>query len=55
MNDLAVPAVVRAKALAAGAEGWLDALPDLVADLERDWGIRVGAAPGAERPNAPTS
>jgi streptomycin 6-kinase len=38
-----VPAVVRNKALAAGAATWLDELPGLIADLERDWGITVGA------------
>jgi streptomycin 6-kinase len=38
-----VPDVVRAKAVAAGSTGWLDGLPDLVAGLERDWGITVGA------------
>jgi streptomycin 6-kinase len=36
--------VVRAKAVAVGAPGWLDDLPDLVADLEREWGIAVGAS-----------
>jgi len=35
-------AVVREKALAAGAGQWLDDLPGLVEDLERDWSIRVG-------------
>jgi streptomycin 6-kinase len=39
----AVPETVRAKALAAGAGAWLAALPRLIADLERDWSIRVGA------------
>ena len=39
-----VPTVVRAKALAAGAHEWLDGVPDLIADLERDWSIRVGAS-----------
>jgi streptomycin 6-kinase len=39
-----VPAVVRNKAVAVGAASWLDALGDLVAGLERDWSIRVGAA-----------
>jgi streptomycin 6-kinase len=39
-----LPAVVRAKAAAVGVPGWLDALPALVADLEREWGIAVGAA-----------
>lgn len=44
MPNLAVPAVVRSKAQAAGALAWLDALGDLVAGLERDWSIHVGAA-----------
>jgi streptomycin 6-kinase len=39
-----VPTVVRNKALAAGAQWWLDGLPDLIADLERDWSISVGPA-----------
>jgi streptomycin 6-kinase len=39
-----VPAVVREKALAAGAGAWLDALPELVARLEREWEITVGRA-----------
>ncbi len=38
------PAVVRAKALEAGAEDWLADLPALVGGLERDWAIRVGRA-----------
>ncbi len=37
-----VPAVVRAKADAAGATDWVDHLPALVTDLERDWSITVG-------------
>lgn len=37
-----VPDAVREKARAAGATGWLAALPDLVAGLERDWAITVG-------------
>lgn len=37
-----VPPVVRNKALAAGAGDWLAALPDLVADLERDWEVHIG-------------
>ncbi len=41
---LAVPAVVRNKALAAGARGWLEGLPALVAALADEWGLRVGAA-----------
>jgi streptomycin 6-kinase len=39
-----VPRVVRAKAEAAGAGVWLRGLPDLVASLESEWGIRVGDA-----------
>jgi streptomycin 6-kinase len=38
-----VPDVVRNKARTAGAEQWVDDLPALVASLERDWGITVGA------------
>jgi streptomycin 6-kinase len=37
-----VPPVVRNKALAAGAARWLDELPGLIANLEREWGITVG-------------
>jgi streptomycin 6-kinase len=37
-----VPPVVRNKALEAGAESWLDDLPDLVADLAAEWAITVG-------------
>jgi streptomycin 6-kinase len=37
-----VPEVVREKALAVGAEWWLDALPLLVRSIEADWKIRVG-------------
>ncbi|HEU4349327.1 MAG TPA: aminoglycoside phosphotransferase family protein [Actinoplanes sp.] len=37
-----VPAVVRAKAELADAGDWLAGLPDLVARLEREWGIAVG-------------
>jgi streptomycin 6-kinase len=41
---LEVPEVVRQKAFAVGADGWLDDLPLLVATLEHEWGIAVGAA-----------
>jgi streptomycin 6-kinase len=41
---IAVPEVVRQKAFAVGADAWLDDLPLLVASVERDWGIAVGAA-----------
>ena len=34
--------VVRNKAASVGADAWLDSLPDLLASLERDWGITVG-------------
>ena len=37
-----VPAVVRNKARAAGAEDWLERLPTLVSSLEADWSIAVG-------------
>ena len=37
-----VDAVVRNKALAAGACSWLDELCALVADIERDWSLVVG-------------
>ena len=39
-----VPDVVRRKALAVGADGWLDDLPALVASVEKEWGISVGDA-----------
>lgn len=37
-----VPTVVRNKALLAGAGAWLEALPELVGDLELEWGLAVG-------------
>ena len=37
-----VPDAVRRKAHAVGADPWLTALPGLVAELERAWGISVG-------------
>jgi streptomycin 6-kinase len=37
-----LPEVVRNKAVAVGAAWWLDALPDIVASLERDWSITIG-------------
>jgi streptomycin 6-kinase len=46
MTELDVPPIVRRKAVAVGAERWLDALPGLVADLEREWAITVGATFG---------
>lgn len=38
----ALPAVVRNKALAAGAAQWIADLPELAADLEREWSITIG-------------
>ncbi len=37
-----MPETVRRKALAFDAKDWLDDLPALVAQLERDWSITVG-------------
>lgn len=45
-HPLSVPEPVVHKAARAGAQWWLDALPELVADLERDWRITVGRALG---------
>jgi streptomycin 6-kinase len=41
---VAIPPVVREKALAVGADAWLDELPGLIAAVEADWGITVGRA-----------
>ncbi|WP_300614513.1 aminoglycoside phosphotransferase family protein [Trebonia sp.] len=38
----AIPAVVRNKALAAGAGQWISDLPELAAELEREWSIAIG-------------
>jgi streptomycin 6-kinase len=43
---LLVPPTVRAKALDAGAQAWLDDLPALVAALEAKWSLTVGRAYG---------
>jgi streptomycin 6-kinase len=40
---IAIPDVVRTKALLVGAADWLDQLPALVSNLEREWGLTVGA------------
>jgi streptomycin 6-kinase len=37
-----LPDVVRNKARGVGAEWWLDELPELVRDLEREWSVTVG-------------
>jgi streptomycin 6-kinase len=48
LTSLEIPPEVRGKAKLHGAEQWLDDLPDLIASLERDWSIRVGASyPGS--------
>jgi streptomycin 6-kinase len=41
---LEIPDVVREKALAAGAEAWLEALPELVRELEAEWQMAIGTA-----------
>jgi streptomycin 6-kinase len=45
-RQVVIPSEVRQRAVAAGDVGrrWLDALPGLVAGLERDWDITVGDA-----------
>ena len=49
-----VPAVVRNKARAVGAEDWLERLPALVSSLEADWSIVLGRpyGGGSEAANA---
>jgi streptomycin 6-kinase len=37
-----IPDVVRSKATAVGAQGWLDDLGPLVDSIERDWDLRIG-------------
>ena len=37
-----VPEIVRNKAVAVGAEAWLEALPDLVVGLQREWELTLG-------------
>jgi streptomycin 6-kinase len=39
-----LPDVVRNRAIAEGHAGWVDALADLVDELQRDWSIEVGRA-----------
>jgi streptomycin 6-kinase len=41
-----VSAAVRNKARAAGAQDWLDQLPELLSSLEADWTIVVGRSYG---------
>lgn len=44
MATVVVPDVVRSTARANGADAWLDGLPKLVDQLERDWEITIGPA-----------
>jgi streptomycin 6-kinase len=37
-----IPAVVREKALTAGAQSWIKELPALISAIEKDWGISAG-------------
>jgi streptomycin 6-kinase len=41
---IAIPSVVREKALAVGASAWIDELPLLIREIEADWEITVGRA-----------
>jgi streptomycin 6-kinase len=41
---ISVPTVVANKARIYGAQDWLDDLPDIISNLERSWGLRVGAS-----------
>lgn len=43
MTGLEIPPAVRSNAVVHGAQQWLDDLPSLVSDLEREWSISVGA------------
>ena len=40
MSPEDVPELVRKKAHVEGADAWLDALPELVSGLEREWSLR---------------
>ena len=40
---LGIPDVVRNEAMLVGAEDWLEELPELIVDLEREWDLVVGA------------
>jgi streptomycin 6-kinase len=46
VTPIEIPEIVRNKATIAGATAWLDALPDLVRSIEREWSIAVGAPYG---------
>jgi streptomycin 6-kinase len=43
MTALDIPETVRKRALVLGAEDWLAGLPDLIAEIEREWSIEVGS------------
>ena len=38
-----LPEPVRQRAIRAGAEAWVEGLPDMVAEFEREWRISTGA------------
>jgi streptomycin 6-kinase len=42
VTQLAIPETVRNRAIAAGLASWVDSLPDLVGELEAEWGFRCG-------------
>ena len=44
MTAVEIPAILRNNAAAVGAEHWIEALPELVAQLEARWNITVGHA-----------
>ena len=44
MSITVVPDAVRKHAIARGHQGWLERLPALVAELEREWSITVGSS-----------
>jgi hypothetical protein len=46
LHGMDIPEAVGAKAHAAGAAGWLDALPALIRDLEQEWSITTGRVYG---------
>ncbi len=42
MTALDIPETVRKRALVLGAEAWVAGLPQLIAEIEREWSIEVG-------------
>lgn len=41
-GPIVLPGIVRNKALAHGAEGWLNGLENLIADLSNEWSLSIG-------------